>query len=87
MVVVGVSYSFGSRPEVGPSLVALGLQTKPDGAAGFLRMRCSGRVASRILGYLVALTFFTFGAMCSNYGWRIYQVSYQRSRRSSLCAW
>ena len=56
-VIIGLSHSYGGRPEIGPVLVALGLHTVLTGAAESVPMRHGGIVALRILGYFVALTF------------------------------
>jgi hypothetical protein len=50
VVIIGLSHSFGARPEINPVLVALGLHTFLAGAAESLPIRRGGIVALRILG-------------------------------------
>ncbi len=70
-VVIGLSHSFGGRPELGPILVALGLHTILRGATESLPIRRKGVVALRIIGYLVALTFVALAVAGIANGWRI----------------
>ena len=56
-IVIGLSHSFGGRPEIGPILVALGLHTILTGVAESLPTPGRGVVALRVLGYCAALTF------------------------------
>ncbi len=70
-VVIGLSHSFGGRPEIGPALMALGLHTILTGAVESLPMRRRGVVALRILGYSVAVTFVALAIAGIAHGWRV----------------
>jgi hypothetical protein len=70
-IVIGVSHSFGGRPEIGLTLVALGLHTMLTGAAESLPTRRRGVVVLRILGYIFALTFVALAVAGIAYGGQI----------------